>query len=126
VAERAHAVVIQTVAPGAFRPHWCGSLDAMRLLRSTDPDAPLWLPWSAMKPPGPADLDPLRPVTVNLPFAVVDAELVRDIHALGQTVTVWTVDDPAEMRRAIEMGVDTITTNRVSELQRVIAERVSA
>lgn len=43
-------------------------------------------------------------------------------HALGLLVNVWTVDDPAMMRRFTDRGVDLITTNRPTDLQAILSE----
>jgi glycerophosphoryl diester phosphodiesterase len=42
----------------------------------------------------------------------LSAEIVQAAHENGLTVGVWTVDDPAEMRRFADWGVDAITSNR--------------
>jgi glycerophosphoryl diester phosphodiesterase len=36
---------------------------------------------------------------------------------------VWTINDPAEMRRLLELGVDGIVTDRADLLRRVLLER---
>lgn len=38
-------------------------------------------------------------------------EFTAHVHEAGHKVNVWTVDDPADARRMIEMGVDFITSN---------------
>ncbi|MFQ5431606.1 MAG: glycerophosphodiester phosphodiesterase [Nitrospinota bacterium] len=43
---------------------------------------------------------------------VVTPSFVRAAHSLGQDIHVWTIDDPVEIRRLLEMGVDGIVTNR--------------
>ena len=49
---------------------------------------------------------------LDVDFAGVTEELVRTAKAAGQKLYVWTVDDPAEARRLVQLGVDGITTNR--------------
>ncbi len=41
----------------------------------------------------------------------VDEALVAALHEAGMTLYVWTVNDPAEMRRFCELGVDGICTD---------------
>ena len=45
---------------------------------------------------------------------------VAEAHGLGLGVVVWTVDDSADMRRLIDMGVDGITTNRPDILMKAL------
>jgi len=42
----------------------------------------------------------------------VDEEKIREAHALGISVVVWTVNDPAQMKRMVELGVDGLITDR--------------
>jgi len=116
-AAAAHAVV----AASGVVVDWCGDLAAMRLLRERDADARIWLPWAESEPPTAVDLDGLSPVLVNAPFAIVDRWFVDAVHALGLPVTAWTVDDENDLARAFDLGVDTITTNRLDRLQAMIA-----
>jgi glycerophosphoryl diester phosphodiesterase len=44
------------------------------------------------------------------------------VHAAGLGVLAWTVDDPAEMRRVVECGVDAVVTNRVGAFVALLAE----
>lgn len=50
--------------------------------------------------------------------------LVRDLHDRGLAVHVWTVNDPDEMHRLLEIGVDGILTDYPDRLARVLHERV--
>jgi len=52
--------------------------------------------------------------------SMVTAQTMRWYRAHGLRVNVWTVDDPAEMRRLIELGVDGIITNKPDVLSRIV------
>jgi glycerophosphoryl diester phosphodiesterase len=49
-------------------------------------------------------------------------EAVKTLHDAGFKVSTWTVDDPPQMRRLLDVGVDAIVTNRVGELVTLLAE----
>ena len=56
---------------------------------------------------------------VGVPASIVTATLVERMHRHGQGVFAWTVDDDAEMRRLIALGVNGIVTNRIGALVEV-------
>ena len=53
----------------------------------------------------------------------VTAENVKTAHDLGLLVIPWTVDEPADMTRLIDIGVDGIITNYPDRLQNILEER---
>ena len=89
---------------------------------------------------GPLDIARLRAVGFGLstgPFAgacaqvpvrqgpvlVVDRRFVDGAHRRGLPVHVWTIDDPAEMERLLDLGVDGIMTDRPTVLKEVLVRR---
>ena len=56
-------------------------------------------------------------------YEMVDAKYMQWARANGYRVNVWTVDDPAEMRRLIALGVNVVMTNTPALLRDVLAER---
>jgi glycerophosphoryl diester phosphodiesterase len=55
--------------------------------------------------------------------ALVDERFVRAAHDRGLQVHVWTVDEPAEMTRLLDLGVDGIMTDRPAVLKQVLQDR---
>jgi glycerophosphoryl diester phosphodiesterase len=53
---------------------------------------------------------------------IVTPAFVRAAHRKNLPVQVWTVDDPADMRRLLSWGVDGIQTDRPDLLASVLAE----
>lgn len=85
---------------------------------------------------GPAELTAIRylgwtlpgPLAAQVPVrrgrvTVVDERFVARAHRRGIAVHVWTIDDPAEMARLLDLGVDGIMTDRPGVLRDVLTGR---
>ena len=59
---------------------------------------------------------------LNPEDSLVTAELVREAHAAGLAVYVFTVDEEAELRRFLDLGVDGIFTNHPDRLRAIVDE----
>lgn len=105
---------------------------------ATPPEVVAWLARAALPTPRPAA--PPRPVRrptrsvapVALSYqvpprarghAVVTARTVAAAHRTGRQVHVWTVDDPADIDRLLDAGVDGIVTDRPDVLVEVLRRR---
>lgn len=53
-------------------------------------------------------------------YTQLTKEIVDTVHSLGRSVTAWVVDNKADMRKVMEMGVDAVITNYPDTLSDVI------
>ena len=59
------------------------------------------------------------------PITILDRRFVEAAHRSGLHVHAWTIDDPAEMHRLLDLGVDGIMTDRPAALLDVLRARGS-
>jgi glycerophosphoryl diester phosphodiesterase len=52
----------------------------------------------------------------------VDEAFVTTAHRLGLQVHVWTINEEAEMRRLLDLGVDALVTDEARLLRDVLAQ----
>jgi glycerophosphoryl diester phosphodiesterase len=96
---------------------------ALRRVKRLAPDIPAGLLYAEDLPIylRRAWLAPFIPHEARHPhFSMVTESLIKWCHGHGLRVNTWTVDDPAEMRRLIALGVDGILTNTPDVLCKVI------
>jgi glycerophosphoryl diester phosphodiesterase len=98
------------------RVYYCAGARTMLAVRAADPAAEIALTWTSLAPPRPALLDAVRPRWLNYRFGLVDRDLVARVHRDGYLMSVWTPDTRRSMRRLLDAGVDSITTNRIDTL----------
>jgi glycerophosphoryl diester phosphodiesterase len=98
------------------RVYYCAGAPAMLAVRAADPAAEIALTWTTLAPPRPALLEAVRPRWLNYRFGLVDRALAARVHRDGYLLSVWTPDTRRSMRRLLDVGVDSITTNRIDAL----------
>lgn len=98
------------------RVYYCADAPAMLAVRAADPSAEIALTWKTLAPPRPTLLAAVRPRWLNYRFALVDRQLTARVHRDGHLLSVWTPDTRRSMRRLLDVGVDSITTNRIDTL----------
>jgi glycerophosphoryl diester phosphodiesterase len=87
---------------------------ALRRVKLLAPDVPTVLLMERMYP---VRREGMLPAGVpiagpGLHLLRADPGFVERAHARGHRVYVWTVDDPADVRFVLDLGVDTVITNR--------------
>ncbi|MFF3848448.1 glycerophosphodiester phosphodiesterase [Streptomyces sp. NPDC002328] len=103
-------------AGAADRVYYCADAAAMLAVRAADPSAEIALTHTSRAPVRPAVLAAVRPRWLNYRFSLVDRDLAARVHRDGHLLSVWTPDTCRSLRRLLDLGVDSITTNRVDVL----------
>jgi glycerophosphoryl diester phosphodiesterase len=103
-------------AGAADRVYYTADATAMLAVRAADTSVEIALTCTSLAPPRPALLAAVKPRWLNYRFSLVDRDLTARVHHDGYLLSVWTPDTRRSMRRLIELGVDSITTNRVDVL----------
>ncbi|WP_028802496.1 glycerophosphodiester phosphodiesterase [Streptomyces sp. 142MFCol3.1] len=98
------------------RVYYSAGAEAMLAVRAADPGAEIALTWTTLAPPRPGLLAAVRPRWLNYRFGLVTRELTARVHRGGHLLSVWTPDTRRSMRRLLDLGVDSITTNRIDAL----------
>lgn len=108
------------------RVYYCAGARSMLAVRAADPAAEIALTWTTLAPPRPGLLAAVRPRWLNYRFSLLNREIVERVHHDGYLISAWTPDTRRSMRRLLDLGVDSITTNRVDTLLRLRAAHAPA
>jgi glycerophosphoryl diester phosphodiesterase len=96
-------------------------------LRSHSPEARLALLLSRHHPQRALErARELGAEALNPEACLVTRDLVGEAHDAGLAVYVFTVDDPAEMARLLELGVDGLFTNHPARMRSLLSARTAA
>ncbi|MEB8341809.1 glycerophosphodiester phosphodiesterase [Streptomyces endophyticus] len=104
------------------RVHYCAGAETMLKVRAASPSAEIALTWTSLAPPRPAVLAALTPRWLNYRFPLVTRDLAARVHHDGYLLSAWTPDTKRSMRRLLDIGVDSITTNRIDVLTSLRAD----
>jgi glycerophosphoryl diester phosphodiesterase len=85
--------------------------------------ARMWVVSSRVGRSAGGNADALQVPTQFKGVRVVDERLIRVAHESGLQVHVWTVNDPEEMIRLLDLGVDGLITDRPNVLKDVLISR---
>jgi glycerophosphoryl diester phosphodiesterase len=92
---------------------------------STPIAATLWLKVTSYLPflPYRSSADATQAPVRDRGIPVLDQRFVQRAHDVGLRVIVWTIDEPGDMHRLLDMGVDGILTDTPTVLKSVLEER---
>ena len=93
-----------------------GNVEALRQLRGLSAAARIGLTWVEGPEPPLALLRELGAEYWNPMFGFVSADGVAAVHETGRRVSTWTVDEPADMTRVLDAGVDAVVSNHIGAL----------
>lgn len=108
---------IERVTPISF------DIDALHRLRRLLPDLPVGLIFSGAPPDAAERAQSVGASLASLEAAHLSEEAVERCRQLGLKVTVWTVNEPRQMRQALQLGVDGIVTDRPDLLAEILRSR---
>jgi glycerophosphoryl diester phosphodiesterase len=97
------------------------NMESLRRVRQAAPELPIGVLYS--HPLDEEEITDLRAEAVHPQWTLVDEDLVQRAHAAGRKVNVWTVNEEADQRRMIALGVDAIITNFPQRLASILHER---
>ncbi len=98
--------------------------EALRRMKRVLPDQRLGLILSGAPPDAAERARSLDADLVSLEAEYLSAEAVERCRRAALKVTAWTVNEPEQMQRVVELGVDGIATDRPDLLAGIVRSRV--
>ena len=66
----------------------------------------------------------MRAVPVSMKgVPLITETFIKRVHSLGKVIHAWTINEPDEMRRLLDLGVDGIMTDKPQVLKDVLIHR---
>ncbi len=109
--------VIERLTPISFDAY------ALHRLKRLMPDLPVGLIFSGAPPDAAGRARAVGAGLASLEAAHLSVEAVERSRRAGLKVTTWTVNEPEQMQRVMELGVDGIVTDRPDLLAEIIGSR---
>jgi glycerophosphoryl diester phosphodiesterase len=110
------ALAVAEAANAMDRCVFAGHTGALVRLRQLAPSARIALSWDKLALPSEELLANTKPEWFNPYWRLACTRVVKQMHAAGFGVCVWTVDRPRDMRRVLRAGVDAVITNQTARL----------
>lgn len=92
------------------------SIDALAAARAVAPELPRGYLVSKIPSDWRDTMKRLACVALHCNFKSLTKELAAEIHAAGYAILLWTVNDPAEGKRMLEMGADCLVTDALDRI----------
>lgn len=106
-----HAIISSFSPMALWRMRYAASEIPRALLYAEEMPLPLRRAWARHW---------VAPHALHPHYSMVDAAYMAWARRKGYRVNVWTVNDPADMQRMADLGVDAIITDHVIEARRVL------
>lgn len=78
--------------------------------------------WAWLLRAATAGIDAVQVPERQGPLRIVSRRFVRHMHRVGVEVHVWTINEPGDMRRLLDLGVDGIVTDHADLALKVVTE----